>query len=188
MDCIAFVGQGLEQWRTSSLEMMDQMVRYVKLMCCSDCLLLSGSQINSTLTMFSFETAFDFQFYDAPSFNGDLSRWSVGRVQSLKQVFRQADSFNSDVSLWDVSKVSDIAELVRCVELNMSGCLSPYTAVLHFGILCVHWKFMEAGRFNSDISLWNTERLITAPYAFFGTRSFTVRRSRVCNLFFLVTL
>ena len=45
----------------------------------------------------------NYMFYDADSFNGDLSGWDVSSVTSMISLFFGADSFNGSLSGWDVS-------------------------------------------------------------------------------------
>ncbi|NME70896.1 BspA family leucine-rich repeat surface protein [Flammeovirga aprica] len=65
-------------------------------------------------------------FYEASSFNGDLSGWDVSSVVSMAGMFERAASFNGDISNWDVSSVTSMS-----------------------------WMFSEATSFNGDLSLWN---------------------------------
>merc|ERR1711970_576152 len=44
-------------------------------------------------------------FFQASSFNGDLSKWDVSKVTDMSGMFYQASSFNGDLSKWDVSRV-----------------------------------------------------------------------------------
>ena len=55
-------------------------------------------------------------FTSATSFNGDISKWDVSRVNSMNNMFMSAKSFNSDISNWDVSSVSDMYGM-------FTGCL-----------------------------------------------------------------
>jgi len=40
-------------------------------------------------------------FYDASSFNGDLSSWNVTSMTDLYATFNGASSFNRDLSSWN---------------------------------------------------------------------------------------
>ena len=46
-------------------------------------------------------------FFNAISFNQDLSSWDVSAVTNMHMMFMSASSFNQDLSGWDVSGVSD---------------------------------------------------------------------------------
>merc|ERR1719174_2696301 len=39
-------------------------------------------------------------------FNGDLSKWNVGKVTIMDNMFSAAKSFNKDLSKWDVAQVA----------------------------------------------------------------------------------
>ena len=45
-------------------------------------------------------------FYEASSFNGNLSGWNVSSVNRMDYMFYTASSFNGNLSSWDVSSVN----------------------------------------------------------------------------------
>ena len=47
-------------------------------------------------------------FYQARSFNMDISNWNVSRVTNMHGMFAYAKSFNQDLSKWDVSRVTNM--------------------------------------------------------------------------------
>ena len=47
-------------------------------------------------------------FYNAASFNGDISAWDVSQVTDMYDMFYRATAFNGDISAWDVSQVTDM--------------------------------------------------------------------------------
>ena len=77
-------------------------------------------------------------FWQAHSFDGDVSNWDVSSVTDMTDMFSRASSFDGDVSDWDVSSVTDMTDMFRSTSL-----------------------------FNSDISGWNisdTTRITTMLY------------------------
>merc|ERR1719265_1197101 len=82
-------------------------------------------------------------FYNATSFNGDISKWDVSRVQNMGDMFRHAACFNGDISKWDVSNVED-----------MSG------------------MFRRARSFNADISKWDVSSGKDMNEMFYGATAF----------------
>ena len=44
-------------------------------------------------------------FYDAESFNGDMSNWNVSNVTTMTGMFNNASNFNSDISNWNISSL-----------------------------------------------------------------------------------
>ena len=50
-----------------------------------------------------------FMFYEAHSFNGNLSGWDVSSVTGMSSMFERASSFNGSLSGWDVSSVTGMA-------------------------------------------------------------------------------
>ena len=87
---------------------------------------------------------YQWMFYGATVFNGDLSRWDVSKVTDMYEVFAKATAFNGDISRWNVARVTD-----------MSGL------------------FWEAAAFNIDISGWDLSSVTNMEYAmFYGATSF----------------
>ena len=46
-------------------------------------------------------------FDGCKSFNSDLSKWDVSKVENMNSMFSGCKSFNSDLSKWDVKNVND---------------------------------------------------------------------------------
>eukprot|EP01013_Petalomonas_cantuscygni_P005498 TRINITY_DN160_c0_g1_i7.p1 TRINITY_DN160_c0_g1~~TRINITY_DN160_c0_g1_i7.p1 ORF type:complete len:126 (-),score=42.30 TRINITY_DN160_c0_g1_i7:74-451(-) len=56
-------------------------------------------------------------FYEATSFNGDVSAWDVSKVTAMWLMFKGATAFNGDVSAWDVSQVTTMSSMFYEVTL-----------------------------------------------------------------------
>jgi surface protein len=48
-------------------------------------------------------------FYNAQSFNQNLSSWDTSNVTNMYGMFQSATAFNQDLSSWDVSSVANYA-------------------------------------------------------------------------------
>ena len=90
----------------------------------------------------------NYMFFDAKSFNSDLSRWNVENVVNMACMFNNAISFNSDISRWNVEKVENMA------------CM-----------------FNDAISFNSDISRWNVKEVRSNNRFYTGAISFDIKLS-----------
>jgi len=84
-------------------------------------------------------------FSEMLEFNGDISKWNVGRVTNTLQMFRNANEFNVDISKWDVGQLGN---------MNM--------------------MFREADAFNVDISKWNVEAATAMRRVFYHTNAFNI--------------
>ena len=52
-------------------------------------------------------------FYNAKSFNEDISKWNVLNVRGMSAMFQGATSFNRDISKWKVSGVGNMNSMFR---------------------------------------------------------------------------
>ena len=82
-------------------------------------------------------------FYQANSFNADVSKWDVSRVTNMGYMFEEASSFNMDLSKWDVSRVTNMVMM-----------------------------FAHANSFNMDLSKWDVSRASSVYNMFMHASSF----------------
>ena len=55
-------------------------------------------------------------FFDASSFNADVSGWDVSDVTDMYYMFFGASSFNADISGWNVSGVADMQDMFHSAD------------------------------------------------------------------------
>jgi len=79
-------------------------------------------------------------FYSTTDFNQDLSAWNVSNVNNMRMMFYEATFFNGDISAWDVSNVSNVTNMDRMFE--------------------------RASVFNQDLSNWCVTNITSEPTNF----------------------
>ena len=124
-----FVGSDLIKWKTTALTSLDNTFKEAKAMN-SD---LSGWNVAKVTDMeatfqhtymfagtglgswdTSSVTTLFYTFDNARAMNADLSRWTVGKVTTLKSTFRSASKFTgTDLSAWKVSEVTTLKDTFR---------------------------------------------------------------------------
>ena len=132
-------------------------------------------------------------FYDARTFNQDLSAWDVSNVETMYRMFYfnqaldfnpsawnvskvtnmlgmfyYAHAFNGDLSAWDVSKVTTMERMFMGASV-FNGDISAWDVS---GVTIMKSMFWEATVFNQDLSAWDVgrvthmERVFSKAYAF----------------------
>ena len=48
-------------------------------------------------------------FQSASTFNGDVSKWNVSKVEKMFSMFKNCKNFNADLSLWRPEKAVDMS-------------------------------------------------------------------------------
>lgn len=135
----------IEQWGTIKWETM-----YGAFQGCSK---LTSNAIDTP--DLSLVTDMTWMFWNATSFNGDLSKWDVSTINKMRDLFRSAQSFNSDLSNWDVSKVNQTLGMFKGASIFNSD-LSNWNLS---NVTTMQDMFDGATSFNSDLSNWNVSKV-----------------------------
>ena len=93
-------------------------------------------------------TTMEYMFFNASSFNCDISNWDVSNVNSMSHTFENAKSFNQNISHWDVSKVTTFHKMLNqasefnqnIIDLNISNGANV-ASMLHGTKLCLNTLF-----------------------------------------------
>ena len=109
-----------------------------------------------------------FSFYEASSFNSDISKWDVSRNKNMHDMFLSASLFNSDISKWDVSSVL-FMYCTFSMASSFNGDISKWDVS---NVEDMYGMFFEASSFNGDISRWDVSRVQDMHGMFFEASSF----------------
>ena len=109
-----------------------------------------------------------FMFYDAHSFNGNLSGWDVSSVTGMSGMFERASSFNGSLSGWDVSSVTGMGDMFR----NAASFNQPLNDWNVSSVTYMNYMFYNADSFNGDLSGWDVSSVTSMISLFFGADSF----------------
>jgi surface protein len=124
-DASAFVGD-VSAWNTSSATRMDAMF-------------FKAGDFNGGLKQWDVSNVkyMDVMFESAVYFvGGDMTHWNVGKVTSMKSMFRTAPKFTGKVSTWNTSQVVNMESMVRliagpyCSRLASLGYLGAFPELL----------------------------------------------------------
>ena len=107
-------------------------------------------------------------FFNASSFNQDISTWDTSLVTDMNNMFRDASSFNQDISTWDTSNVTDM----RVMFFNADSFNQDISTWDTSSVTNMNRMFKEASSFNQDISTWDTSSVTNMTSTFNNASNF----------------
>ena len=102
------------------------------------------------------------------TFNADVSRWDVSRVESLENAFYYAAAFNSPLNDWQIGKVTTLRTCFCFAEAFNQPLHSWDTS----RVISLYGTFRGATAFNQPLSQWNVSAVTTLRYTFSLAPSF----------------
>ena len=121
----------------------------------------------------SLVTQMNYAFRNCTSLVGlTFNDWDVSNVTSLMGTFYNAESFNGDISLWDTTNVTDLGFMFSGAsafnrDINTSGSSWVTSAVTR-----TSGMFLGATLFNQDLSNWDTSNVTEMDNMFKQATSF----------------
>ncbi|MCK0162229.1 BspA family leucine-rich repeat surface protein, partial [Allomuricauda sp. F6463D] len=104
-------------------------------------------------------------FYGANSFNGDISSWDVGNVTNMDYLFYSATSFNGDISSWDVSNVTNMSDMFNSAT-SFNGDISSWDVG---NVTNMVGMFNNATSFDQNLGAWNINSVTSMKDMFDGS-------------------
>ncbi len=118
-------------------------------------------EIPSTVTLAQF------MFYNAASFNQDLS-WDVSNITDMNAMFRDAASFNGNISDWNVENVTTMSGMFGYAT-SFNGDIGGWNVS---NVTDMYSLFYEASSFNQDISGWDVSNVNNMGFMFRSCTAF----------------
>ena len=109
-------------------------------------------------------------FYDASSFNSDVSGWDTSSVTNMSDMFSRATTMNADISAWDTSSVTNMSNMFSYAS-DFNGDLSSWNTA---AVTTMESMFEIASSFSSDISGWDTSNATNFGNMFRSAASFNI--------------
>lgn len=107
-------------------------------------------------------------FFQARSFNGDVSGWDVSNVVSMDAMFYHAHNFNQSLNDWDISSAENISHMFW----GASDFNQPLDQWDVSSVTSMEDMFRGAESFNQPLNDWDTSRLRNAGHMFYQASSF----------------
>jgi len=124
--------------------------------------------LNSWSSSISNHTSLNSLFFNATSFNGDITGWNTSNITSMASTFNNADAFNQDISSWDVSNVTDFNNMFyECLDFdqdisgwNIGSATNLYRMFMRTG------NSVTGTGFNQDIGNWDISNVTNCTLMF----------------------
>ena len=101
-------------------------------------------------------TDMSYLFYDANSFNDDLSGWDVSNVTNMSVMLKSANSFNQDIGGWDVSNVTNMSDMFRGGANSFNQDIGGWDVS---SVTNMSYMFRNVPNFNQDIGGWDVSNV-----------------------------
>ncbi len=101
-------------------------------------------------------------FWEADSFNSDISLWDVSRVEQMAQMFGNTHSFNQNIGSWNVSSATNMNNMFSYSE-SFDQDIGRWNVS---NVRDMDQMFDNALAFNQDLTNWCVDSITTAPQAF----------------------
>ena len=109
-----------------------------------------------------------YMFYEAHSFNGNLSGWDVSSVTDMNNMFRGASSFSQTLNDWNVSSVTGMEGMFR----NAASFNQPLNDWNVSSVTNMLKMFLDTTSFNQPISDWDVSSVTDMEDMFRGAAAF----------------
>ena len=121
------------------------------------------SPVTDMSELFSYAT-----YFDASTFDDDISKWNTARVTTMSSMFEGTSAFNHDIGDWDTASVTDMSYMFAYAKAFNRDVGKWNTK----SVTTMYAMFDETGAFNQDIGGWNTESVTSVKYMFSRASAF----------------
>ncbi|CAL6389478.1 unnamed protein product [Bathycoccus prasinos] len=107
-------------------------------------------------------------FGDVSTFDGDISKWNIEKVTTMRAMFYYASAFNQDIGSWNTAEVTYMDGMFYAASAFNQDIGSWNTEK----VTTMHGMFQYASAFNQDIGSWNTAQVTDMEDMFYSASAF----------------
>ena len=107
-------------------------------------------------------------FFNAITFNGDISGWDTSNVTDMGYMLYGAYEFDRNIGKWDTSKVESMENMFYCA-MRFDQDISNWDTS---NVVDMYRMFFGALKFDQDISDWDTSNVVDMGSMFYFAASF----------------
>jgi surface protein len=130
----------------------------------------NASSFNADLSQWDVSSAtnMSYMFYGASAFNGNISTWNVSNVTQMTYMFAGATSFNQNINNWNTASLQNTSYMFY----RASAFNQPLNNWNVSGVTSMTAMFREATSFNRYLNDWDVSQVGNVSFMFYGASAF----------------
>ena len=136
-----------------------------------------ASTFNGDITAWTTTAAFTMSgMFRSSSFNRDISGWDMNGVTSVSNMFNGVGSFNQNLAAWDTSTITNMQSLFRSTSMDQNLAAWDVTGVTNMVLIFDSTPLSQAN-YDAILIGWEAQAVQNSVVANFGNANYTAAPS-----------